>query len=370
MRRAAYRPDRPAPRARVVRAAVLLGTLSLALLGCGHKGDPLPPLRREPAPTTDLSVHQQGSVLILRFAYPQTTRSGGMLGELSAIEVYDFAVTGDAAAAAAVDDATFARLAKPMVALEGAELRSATTGDRLEARIQIPPELAVSAVPQIHLFAVKTRSETGESSLFSNRVPLAVHPEIPAPAGLLVEPRAEGVALAWEAAALPDGSPPQAYHVYRRVAEDRGWGAPLARTEADQRSHLDQTASFGARYIYTVRAVASTEPLVESAAAIERELDYTDRFAPPPPPSLLALGEVERVRLVWEASPAQDAAAYVLERRDPGGEFRRVTEVPLVALEHLDSGLASGLTYVYRIRALDGVGNEGEPGAEVSVTVP
>jgi hypothetical protein len=109
---------------------------------------------------------------------------------------------------------------------------------------------------------------------------------------------------------------------------------------------------------------------VESAAAIERELDYVDRFAPPPPPSLLALGEVERVRLVWEPSGAEDAAGYVLERRDPGGEFRRITDAPLLALEHLDTGLASGLTYVYRIRALDGVGNEGEPGAEVSVTVP
>ena len=134
--------------------------------------------------------------------------------------------------------------------------------------------------------------------------------------------------------------------------------------------HLDESAEFGERYIFTVRAVASLEPLVESAAAVEREIEYLDRFAPPPPASLLALGEVESVRLVWQASPAADAIAYILERRDPGGDFRRITSTAVAALEHLDRGLASGLTYVYRIRALDGVGNEGEPGAEVSVTVP
>jgi hypothetical protein len=118
-----------------------------------------------------------------------------------------------------------------------------------------------------------------------------------------------------------------------------------------------------------VRAVATLEPLVESAAAIEREIEYVDRFAPAPPTGLLALGESEQVRLVWERSPDADAIGYHLDRRDPGGEFRRITAQPIAQLEHLDRGLARGLTYVYRISAVDGAGNEGTPGSEISVTV-
>jgi hypothetical protein len=346
-----------------------LAAVALAALACGHKGDPLPPLRMEPAPTTDLTVHQQGAVLIFRFAYPQTTRSGGALSELQAVEIFDFPVAGDAASATAVDEATFGRQARPMLVLEGAELQTATTGDRLEARVQIPPEMAAAGAPQTHLFAVRTRSDSGESSLLSNRVPLAVHPEIPPPGGLAVEARDDGISLSWDAAILADGSPPAAYHVYRRAAAERGWGAPLARTAVEERAHLDATALFGERYIYTVRAVASTEPLVESAAAIEREIEYVDRFPPQPPPSLLALGEAEQVRLVWEASPSADAVGYFLERRDPGADFRRITQEPLAALEHLDRGLATGLEYTYRVRAIDGAGNEGAPGAAVAVAV-
>lgn len=353
-----------------LRTVPVLGLLcAVVLVACGHKTDPLPPMRLEPAPTTDLSVHQQGSTLIFRFEYPQTTRSGGALPGLEAVEIFYVLVPGDAAAASAVDDPTFARLAQPLLAVEGAELASATTGDRLEARVPIPPELASGSAPQTHLFAVRTRGETGESSLYSNRVPLAVHPEIPAPGALVVEPRAGGVALSWQAATLQDGSAPAAYHVYRRAAADRGWGAPLARVEPAALEHIDQTASYGERYIYTVRAVATLEPLVESAAAIEREIEYVDRFAPAPPTSLLALGESEQVRLVWERSPDADATGYHLDRRDPGGEFRRITAQPIAQLEHLDRGLARGLTYVYRVSAVDGAGNEGTPGSEVTVTV-
>jgi hypothetical protein len=46
-----------------------------------------------------------------------------------------------------------------------------------------------------------------------------------------------------------------------------------------------------------------------------------------------------------------------------------VTSELLTELEHLDTGLASGLTYVYRATAVDDAGNEGPPGDEVSVAV-
>ncbi len=59
---------------------------------------------------------------------------------------------------------------------------------------------------------------------------------------------------------------------------------------------------FGQSYIYSVTAIASPDPLVESAVASEQEVRYQDRFAPPPPLELVALAEGGRVRLIWRGT--------------------------------------------------------------------
>jgi hypothetical protein len=116
-------------------------------------------------------------------------------------------------------------------------------------------------------------------------------------------------------------------------------------------------------------AAAGAAPPVESAADSEVEVDYQDRFGPPPPAGLVALAEGTRVRLHWDASPAPDVAGYHVERRDPQGEFHRVTAEPVAGLEHVDEGLVADQRYGYRVIAVDRLGNLGDPGEEaVAVT--
>jgi hypothetical protein len=373
------------PRHRTVLRVLSLGLVGLlSLVACGKKGDPLPPLRQIPVAARDLSVHQQGTTLILRLAYPQSTTSGGVLPGLEALEIYDLVSSAGREEAMAIDRRAYASAAAKVVEIASAELASAVIGDRLEVRIglEVLPlaaadgsaagaQDAAGAEPRrlTHIFAVRSRSTTAEVSDLSNLIAIVLVPTFPAPSELTVEAQPEGVALAWSFAEDPELA---GFTVYRKLADERRYGEPRARLEATARAYVDPSASYGSRYIYTVRAVASADPLVESGPSAEREVDYQDRFAPAPPPRVLALGEDGRVRLVIEPSPATDVARYVVYRRDPtaAADFRRITETTADRLELLDSGLASGLRYIYRATAVDGAGNEGPPSQEVTVRVP
>ena len=68
------------PRLPVLRLSLCALLLSLALGACGKKGDPLPPLRTVPMLTQDLTVTQQGRLILLELGYPGTTSSGQALG--------------------------------------------------------------------------------------------------------------------------------------------------------------------------------------------------------------------------------------------------------------------------------------------------
>ncbi len=71
----------------------LAGLLLLAALtltaGCGKKGPPLPPLRFVPATAKDLIVSQQGTRILLNFAYPKVTAAGQALGTVTEVDVYE-----------------------------------------------------------------------------------------------------------------------------------------------------------------------------------------------------------------------------------------------------------------------------------------
>jgi len=332
---------------------------------CGRRGDPMPPLRYVPNVTTDLSVRQQGDLVTLDFAYPLTTASGQALPGLRAVEVWSLVSDQPAETSRGIDQRAYAQAATRRASIEGPELESAVFGDRL--RLRLPFSTLAGAEPREDgslVLGVRTVSTTAETSDVSNLAALDVRATTAAPTGLDLVPQAKGIALSWSAA-----DPGEGFTIYRRRSQERGYGAPIARAGADELRYLDREAAYGERYFYTVRTIVGTEPLVESAAAVEREIAYLDTFPPPPPASLVALAEAERVRLVLEPSPADDVAGYVVYRRDPGAQFRRVNRDLLAELELVDTGLASGLTYVYRATAVDDAGNEGPPGDEVSVTV-
>lgn len=363
-------------------------------VACGKKGPPQPPIRLIPAPGKDLAAQQQGGDVLLRVKYPSTAVNGMALPGLAAVEVWRMSRPApESGEVPTLGDTEFKAAARKALTLSGGELESAVAGDRLLVRTALPetvrlaepvapseaeeaPEPAepgeagepsMAGTPAEALgYAVVFVSTENERSEFSNVVALVPREPPPPPGGLAVEGRPRGVEVSWE-------SPEEGvagFRVYRRAAEQRAYSTPIGEVKAEDAKFLDLGARFGQRYIYSVTAVSAAEPPVESATTAEREIDYRDRFPPPPPTALVALPEPGRVRLRWRASPAPDLAGYHVYRLDPGAQDRRrLTSEPIETLEFLDSGLAPGRTYAYRLTAVDMEGNEGVPGEEVEVQV-
>ncbi|MEM6792609.1 MAG: hypothetical protein AAF725_01385 [Acidobacteriota bacterium] len=358
-------PFAAAGAARSLRSALpclLVAALLAPLVSCGKKGDPLPPLRIVPLPTQDLKVRQQGSWIQLELAYPATTVSGAALGGIDTLELHQLskpALSDGAAPSATAQE--FNAGADILMTLRGTELDSAIVGDRVQFRLPLADPLPDPVMGSI--YAVRT-TKGPEVSDFSNRVVLVpVEPPTP-PRGLEVEGLRNGVELRWQSGDA------EGFDVFRRLATERGYGAPVASGIAgDERRTVDRGARYGQRYIYTVRAITGQEPRVESDLSGEVEIDYVDSFPPRLPSNIVALPERGAIRLRWDPSPDRDTAGYFIHRRDAGREtFVRLNDRPLAPTQYTDRNLASGLPFVYRIQAVDGEGNESELSPPVTAT--
>lgn len=349
---------------RPLAACALLAALGL-LAGCGKQGNPQPPLRAVPATTQDLKIRQQGTRLLLDFAYPRTTAVGTALDGLRAIEVWEnLQPAPREGAPPPLEPRLFTASGQNVQTLAEGDVGAATFGDRLIIALPLPQPLEDPA--RARYYGVHTVGKNGDRSALSNLV--AIVPKTPpaAPADVSATARPDGVFVEWTPVEGVLG-----YGVYRRGAQERAYGAPVQLVPGvDQRSWLDTTARFGESYIYAVTAIVQPNPLIESAITSEHEVRYIDRFPPPVPGDLVALTEPGRVRLVWRASEAADFTGYHVYRREPDGELRRVTEQPLTTPEFVDTGVASGQIYLYRVTALDQAGNESTPSAEVRAAVP
>ncbi len=393
-----------------------LGLVVIGLLasGCGKKGDPMPPILRVPAPTTDLAVVQRGDRLLVELGYPRTTAAGTALGGVEAVTVSQLVLplpAGTAPGAAPeIDERQFGVGATRVLALEGEDLAGVVRGDRIAFELPVPEPAEDGAATAVAL-AVTTRGPDGRESALSNRVsfPL-VEPPAP-PTGVETTAEAGGVRIRWShplievvreqaRAAAQAGQPAETadagddaeaveaeaaeateateeapafagFNVYRRQATERTYGPPIRSIGPRADTLLDESALFGERYIYAVSAVASRRPVtVESGFAEEVEVDYRDRFAPPAPDGLVALAEGRQVRLVWEGSAAADVAGYRVYRRGPDTqEFQPVAEEPVTGTDYTDRGLAPGATYTYRVTAVDRLGNESPPSATATAAI-
>lgn len=96
--------------------------------------------------------------------------------------------------------------------------------------------------------------------------------------------------------------------------------------------------------------------------------------SPSPPTGLTAAdGGMEDVLLTWNASPEADLAGYNIYRAtapfDTPMAGRRINPNPIPSTEYLDTDVTDGMTYYYRITAIDEAGNESTVSDAVQVTL-
>jgi hypothetical protein len=381
---------------RLPGTALLTAALVAPGLACGHRGDPLPPLRRTPPGLAEFRLAQRGAALEISVLTP----------------------------AASVDGIAYERLVVEILSAEG-EKDLEKAGARREvlafARQRVVETLPLPAPGTIARAAARgvVGREKGPRTL---TMALVAQQEVAAPRELRARLVAAGVRLVWVGdepkpvlavvlpprlpgapgpvpsrppapappAAAPDPDKPEAgpkdaeragplatsveprragFRVYRRVDAGSYW-LPLGLEPLGERSATDASAPQGATVCYVVRAAASVDPLVESAASNEACLEVRDISPPAAPAGLAVLPRDQGLEVLWTPSPEDDLAGYRVYREAAGEARSRLAEVEATRSAWLDATARPGVVYQYQVTAFDRAGNESPHAPAVEASLP
>ena len=150
------------------------------------------------------------------------------------------------------------------------------------------------------------------------------------------------------------------FWVYRRVPPGV-YRLPLNRVPQEERTFTDRVAPLGAHVCYVVRAVASADPVIESASSNEACLDVVDIVAPSAPTGLAAVPRGGGLEIVWTPSPQSDLSGYRIYRATGDSAASLVGEVEAGTTSWTDADATPGVLYLYTVTAVDKAGNESAP---------
>ncbi|HUL77871.1 MAG TPA: hypothetical protein VL691_11455 [Vicinamibacteria bacterium] len=391
------------------RPVLLVATLLALAPGCGHRGDPLPPRKTTPPAPRDFRLAQRGDALELRATAP-TASVEGVVYETLQIEFLhaegqkDLEKAGDRRSVPATPGqrvtvslplpapGTLVRAAARGVVPKHKGSRTLPSSLVAQAPVEAPRELVASLAedgvslswrgarpqalpPPPAAATLPTGTPPGAAPGTVSGAPPATPPAKPAPPRVTppngTEPGAApgGVPGAAAPATAPAGPRRGGFLVYRRVG-GAAFDAPLAEDPLERRSATDTTAPAGANACYVVRAVASTQPLIESAPSNEACVEVRDITAPPVPSGLSVLPGEGGLEVLWAPSAAADLAGYRVYRAAPGGQPQRVAEVRPDRSSWTDGSATRGVVYRYTVSAFDQAGNESEPSEAAEGSLP
>jgi hypothetical protein len=394
--------------------ALTLAALVVAV-ACGHKGPPVPPLRRTPPSLGDFGLAQRGEALEVSLTAPRASVDGVALKRLEieilwgegqidlekagqrrtiradagarVVESLPLPPPGTLVRAAARASAGGAEGQRTVIrSLEvqpplspprelDAELRK--DGVALDWQGEMPepvepPELGTAEAVR-RLFGVQP--EKGSSAEEGEEAP-ASPPEAPdeesdvaeAPASPPEAPDEESdVAEESPDAESAEGLPPEprthGFSVYRRIPPGL-YGRPLSPEPQEERTFTDHTAPLGAHVCYVVRAVASVNPVIESASSNEACLDVRDIVAPSAPTGLAVVPRGGGLEIVWTPSREGDLSGYRIYRAVGDARAELVAEVEAGTTSWTDTEAAPVVLYHYTVTAVDKAGNESPPSHE------
>jgi hypothetical protein len=384
---------------RFLGTAPLSAALVAASLACGHRGDPLPPLRHSPPGLAEFRLAQRGDALevtlltpaasvdgiayerlVVEILYAQGEKDLEKAGERRevlayarqrVVETLPLPAPGTIARAAARGivgrekgprTLTMALIAQTPIAAPG-ELRARLVADgvRLDWVGDLPKPVAAAVLPPRLPGAPAPGARPIPSRPLESTPPRAA-PE-PGKPEAATDPAREG------ARAVTVEVRKAGFHVYRRVGTE-SYRLPLAQQPLEEPSATDTQAPQAATACYVVRAAACIDPLVESAASNEACLEVRDIQPPAATTGTAVLPRERGLEVLWTPSPEPDLAGYRVYREAPGEPRSRLVELEAARSAWLDATARPGVVYQYDVTAFDRAGNESSRSPAVEGSLP
>ena len=159
------------------------------------------------------------------------------------------------------------------------------------------------------------------------------------------------------------------FFVYRRVGTE-SYRLPTGPQPLADRRTVDAAAPEGGKACYVVRAVASADPIVESAPSNEACVDVRDIEPPAAPSGLAVLPRDKGLEVLWTPSVEGDLAGYRVYREAKGEPRRKLADVEAGRSSWLDTSASRGVDYAYTVTAVDRAGNESPEAPLVEGSLP
>jgi hypothetical protein len=400
--------------------ALSVACCALALLaGCGKRGDPLVPLSRNPPAPAGVKLFLRGDHIEVRYQAPRATAGGLPLGVME-IEVQHLVGEGDfekralrerkkAAPGEALRDVlplppagSSLRVAVRAIADGRTSPRSAIAA--LTVRVPPPPPTNLrvdldpkgatltwtGAVPAplvspspapksgaatpLGAAAVAAAPAVGTSpSAAPSSSPAPTSPTPASPAATAGTTPATTAPPGAAPSPTPGASPSPAaktpaftsgFWIYRHDRDEPA-DRPLVSAPLQVNTYTDKTVKVGETFCYEVRAVAATDPVIESVSSDVSCVTPVDKAAPTPPTALLAVPGAEGIELSWTASADADVASYGVYRATGDGGALKVATVPAGSTTWRDAAPPPGVLLRYTLTAIDASGNESAPTSAV-----
>lgn len=233
------------------------------------------------------------------------------------------------------------------VALQGPEARTAVTDAQgafaFDALVRGPWRVRLEGVdPGWYAFPDTLRSitlSTGQQlSVAFEGVRIPRPPETPSP------PSAEAIApvlvrVMWSP--VPEAT----HHVLDRRILDGPWGQ-LATVPSEVQHLDDPSVAQGGTYGYRLRACNA-----DGCSSHSAEVRVTTPLTPPSPPTSLTATTLgpHRIRVAWTDASADGTGFRI--RRNSGGSWKQVGEVPAGSTTWEDEGLEPGTVHRYQVQA-------------------
>ena len=323
--------------------------LTCALIGCGVKGDPVPPRSSVPQAIENLEIFSRDGQLVLQWSIPKKDTDGQELAGLSGFRVWRReALPADDECPTcpkkfnSIADIDFLNL--PAEQKKQRVLTFWDDDDKKEVR---------------YVYAVTSYTAQGRESKKSNHVSVRWISPPPSPACLNAHPGDRNVGLSWDCDKPTTGAersaPSSGFNVYRRSGSEAYPITPINVEPVRESGYQDLGVSNGETYFYVVRALhQSDDVLIEGGNSPETKVKPEDRTPPTPPTITLAFQTTEGIVVVWEPSREPDVAGFYVYRRMVGTDTpAKVSEMIKGAARFIDTAITPGSVYYYSVTAVD-----------------